>query len=339
MFLIVAVASADAIDDYVRSQMTADHLPGVSIAIVKEGKVVRAQGYGYSNLELQTPVKPETVFRIASMSKQFVSASIMLLKDAGKIDIDAPITNYLTEGPDSWRDVKVRHLMSHTSGIPNHTELKAFDFYRDYNEKQYLALMMPLALDSAPGAKYHYSNTNYSLLGLIVGRITKQPVGDFVHDRIFGPLHMDNSEFFKLENIVPNRASGYRWESGKYVNAWPTRPAAVDGSGAVLSTTLDLAKWDAALYTESPLTAAQKAILWTPNVLNDGSKTTYGFGWTIRSGSEGKTVSHSGLTPGFTSNIIRYLDKKITVIVLRNADPAGADKMAQQIASLYMTSH
>lgn len=336
--LVVGAGStlrADVIDDYIKGHMQADHVPGLSLAVVKDGKVVRAQGYGLSNLELGTPVKPETVFRIASMSKQFCSAVILMLRDEGKIDLDASVSTYIPEAPASWSGVKIRNLLSHTSGIPNHSEVKQFDFFRQYNEKQYLALLSPLPLDSNPGDKYHYSNTGYSLLGLIAGRITKKPLGDLVQERIFGPLQMASSSYFKLESVVPNRANGYRWADDRFENAWPTRPAAVDGSGAVLSNVLDLAKWDAALYTDSPLSKAQKERLWTPNKLNDGTPINYGYGWTVRTGADGKSVSHSGNTPGFTSNILRLVDLKLTVILLRNSDPPGADKMALDIAKLY----
>lgn len=330
-------ASADAIDDYVALKMKEDHLPGVSIAIVRDGKIEKAQGYGFSNLELNVPATAQSVYRIASMSKQFCSASLELLKAEGKIDLEAPVKKYIPEAPASWDGVKIRHLMCHQSGIPNVTERASFVFSREYTERELISFLKPLPLDTKPGDKYHYSNSGYSLLGLIVGRVAGKPLGEFVKERIFKPLGMDDSTYFRLPNLVPNRANGYKWVKDHFENALPTRPTSMDGSGAVMSTVLDLAKWDAALYGESPLTSAMKAELWTANKTNDGKATVYGYGWTIRNGKYGHSVSHSGNTPGFTSNILRLVDKKLTVIVLRNSDPEGAADMALDIAELTLT--
>ena len=328
-------AKADSIDDYVKGAMEKSHIPGISIAIVKDGKVIRAQGYGIGTLELNTPVTPESVFRVASMSKQFCSAAAIMLRDEGKLDFEAPIKTYIPESPSSWDGVKVRHLLSHQSGIPNVTELSSFKFNQEYNEAQFLKFLKPLPLDSEPGAKYHYSNSGFTIMGFIVGRVAKVPLSQFVEENIFRPVGMTASSYAKVDTVVPNRVTGYRWIKDHYENAWTSRPSAMDGSGGILSTVLDFAKWDAALFTEMPLTNAQKLQLWTPNKLNDGKQTVYGFGWTVRSGPDGKTVSHSGNTSGFTSNILRILDQKLTVIVFRNAEVEGAAEMASDIADLY----
>ena len=335
VLLATPLLHADTIDDYVTAKMAADHLPGVCIGIMKDGKILRAQGYGFSNLESKTPVTPESQFRIASMSKQFCSASVMLLRAEGKIDIEAPIKTYLPDAPTSWDPIKVRHLMCHQSGIPNVTDLKSFQFSKEYSNKEFLDFLAPLPLDATPGDTYHYNNSGYSLLGMIVQKAANMPLKDFVKTRIFEPLGMTKSSYFRKSERYESLVTGYDWDKDHFKRSLTSRPTAMDGSGAVVTTMNDLAKWNAALYTEKPLTTAMKEELWIANKTSNGKSTVYGFGWTVRSGPDGKTVSHSGSTPGFTSNILRFLDDRLTVIVLRNREIEGAAAMAQDIADLY----
>lgn len=330
-----ACVRADAIDDYVSAQMAKDHLPGVCVGIMKDGKLIRTSGYGFADITSKAKIDGDSQFRIASMSKQFCSAAVMLLEAEGKINLDAPVRTYLTDAPKSWDGILIRHLLSHQSGIPNVTELKEFKFAKEYSNEEFLKFLSPLPLDSAPGDVYHYNNSGYSVLGFVVQAAAKMPLREFVKRRIFEPLKMDDTSYYRPINRYPKMVTGYEWSKDKFKPALTSRPTAMDGSGAVVTSMNDLAKWNAALDTEFPLTSAMKMKLWTPNRTNDGKATVYGFGWTVRRGPDGKTVSHSGSTPGFTSNILRFLDDHLTVIVLRNREIEGAAKMASDIADLY----
>lgn len=329
------VAYADGLDDVVRRHMRDEHLVGASVAVVRNGRLVAARGYGFANLELGVRARPETVYRIASMSKQFTSAAIMLLADEGKIDLDRSVRAYLPNAPEGWEPVTIRHILTHTSGIPNVTENKAFDFGREYDERELLDFLRPLPLDFAPGSGWHYTNTGYSVLGLVVGHVAGMPLEQFVQERVLGPLGMRDTRYFDDRQIVPNRAQGYEWRKDHHELALWQRPTSMAGSGAVMSTVLDFAKWDAALYTDRPLSERLKRQIWTPVRLTDGTPKEYGFGWYVRTFEGTPSLEHTGTTPGFTSAIVRLPEERLTVVVFRNTGGTGSIAMAKEIASLY----
>lgn len=327
-------ARADAVDDYIRGRMAEDHLPGVALAIVRDGKIVKAAGYGVANLETGTPVAPDTVFRIASMSKQFCAAAVLLLEKENKLRLDDSVRTYLPDAPASWQPVTLRHLLTHTSGIANVTEQPDFHFDREYDEKRLLTFLAAKPLVSAPGEKFHYSNSNYAILGWVVHRVSGEPLAKFVQERIFAPLGMAASGYPRWPDLVPHRANGYRWDRDHYRNAWPNRPTGMDGSGAIMTDVLDLAKWDAALNADLPLGGDLKRQMWTSMTLNDGKKTGYGFGWYVKPGEE----HHTGETSGFTSAILRDTRDRLTVVLLRNAQAPGALPMAREVLRRYLAA-
>jgi len=326
----------DKVDQYVQSEMAERHIPGLALLVARGGTIVKARGYGFSNLEHKAPVKPETMFQSGSVGKQFTATAVMMLVEEGKVGLDDRISRHLKETPESWKDVTVRQLLSHTAGFTDYP--RDFNFREDYTEDQLLKKAMAIPLAFAPGEKWQYSNMGYVTLGILIGKVTGKFYGDLLQERIFKPLGMSATRIINEADIIPNRAAGYRLVKGEMKNqAWvsPTMNTTADGSLYV--NVLDLAKWDAALYTEKLLKRSSLEVIWTPVTLNDGKPNNgrYGFGWRIGNAGGHRVVEHGGAWQGFSSAISRYVDDKLTVVVLANLAGAGSDSLAHHVAGLY----
>jgi len=351
---IVARAQVSASDDakiskkvdaYVAAEMRAEKIPGLALAIVRDGKTIKSLGYGLANLELDVPVKPETIFQTGSVGKQFTATAVMMLVEDGKIHLDDPIRKYLPGSPATWKNITVRNLLTHTSGIHDYeTEsLKkkgaAFiNLRNDYTEDELFRKFSGLPLDFPPGSKWNYSNSGYVILGILIHKVTGEFYGDVLQERIFRPLGMASTRIISEDDITPNRAAGYRLVNGEIKNQeWvsPTLNTAADG--ALYTDVLDMAKWEAALYTEKLLKKGSLNQMWTPVRLNDGKTAGYGFGWELTSVNGHRLIEHGGAWQGFTSQISRYVDDKFTVIVLTNLDSEHSqpDKVAHNVAAIY----
>lgn len=327
-----AIAQADKVDDYVKAEMQRQHIPGSSIAVVKDGKIIKAEGYGLANVELNVPAKPETVYQIGSVSKQLISASILLLIQDGKLRLDDKLSQFLEGTPETWKEITVRHLLTHTSGIVR--EAPGFDPLKIQADADVIKTAYPLPLRFAPGEKWEYCNVGYFSLAEIIRKVSGKPWGDFLKERLFLPLEMNITRTTTLTDLVLNRADGYVWRNNKFDNA--TSFFALRPSGAFLSNVLDLAKWDAALYGDKVLSAAMREQMWSPVKLNSGATHPYGFGWELSSVAGHKLVHHGGSLPGFRAQISRFVDDKLTVIVLTNADGANPNLIALGIAAQYI---
>jgi len=325
------VAAADPVDDIVNVELKRQGVPGVSVAIVREGRIVKAEGYGLANAELNVRATPETVYQIGSVSKQLIAAGIMLLVQDGKLGLDDKASRYLPGTQAAWQAITVRHLLTHTAGIVN--EPPAFDPFKLQSDADLVKSAYSAPLLFVPGADWTYSNTGYFALADIIRTASGEPWDAFLQKRLFQPLAMISTRTTTME-LVSNRASGYAPINGKMSNAPPI--LAVRPSGAFLSTVLDLAKWDAALSAASLLSAAALNQMWTPVTLNGGGTYAYGFGWQIDAVAGHKRVLHSGTMPGFRATIHRYLDDKLTVIVLANAGNADPGSIARRIAESYI---
>lgn len=330
LLLAASLAQADAIDDIVLAEMKRSNTPGISLAIVRDGKIIREQGYGLANVEHQVPVKPETIFQSGSVGKQFAAALVMLLAEEGKLKLDAPISRYLARTPGAWKNITVRHLLTHTSGMGDPGD--KVDLRRDYTDAQLIALAAAAPVRFPPGQRWEYSNTGYQLLGFICNKVGGKFYGDQLRERIFAPTGM-GTRIISERDIIAHRAAGYEMENGKLKNQnWvsPTMNSTADGS--LYLTARDLALWDLALYGDKPLSARIKEAIWSPVKLNDGTSFPYGFGWNVKPLNGHKHISHNGSWQGFRSVISRFVDDKLTIIVLGNSATAPPDKIASQIA-------
>jgi CubicO group peptidase (beta-lactamase class C family) len=310
---------ADGVDDYVKHQMRRQHVVGLSLAVVKDGRLIKARGYGLANVELNLPATKDTAYNIASIGKQLTAAAIMLLVENGRIGLDDRITNYLSDLPPAWSEVTIRQLLSHTSGIKDYTKLPDFAKLSKspVTTRQLINLLAGYPLEFHPGAKWSYCNTGYHLLGEAVARTSGRPYADFLQERIFAPLGMNSTRFYDSRAVITNRASPYDWENGALRNADYLDYSWVFGAGGEAATVVDMARWDAGLHTEKLLSRRRWEQMWTPVTLNDGSTFAYGFGWHVQNDEYVRRVIwHGGRDPGFLSAMFHWLDDRVTVIVL-----------------------
>lgn len=332
------------VDALVGAEMREQRIPGLALAVLRDGKVVRAQGYGMANVELGVAVKPETIFQTGSVGKQFTAAAVMMLVEEGKVGLDDKLSKYLDGTPQAWKDVTVRNLLTHTSGIAdytNHEYTKAgglINLRGDYTEEQLYQKLVQLPLNFETGTKWKYSNTGYVLLGFVIHKVTGKFYGDFLQERIFQPLGMSATRIISERDIVPNRASGYELAKGEIKNQeWVSATLNTTADGALYTNVLDLGKWDAALYTEKLLKRESFEQMWTPVKLKDGKTYPYGFGWFLNEANGHRLIEHDGAWQGFTMNISRYVDDRLTVIVMTNLDEdhSKPERTAHGVAGIY----
>lgn len=351
VFLICFAASAfgqsQKIDAFVREQMTANHIPGLSLAVVRDGKVVLAKGYGMANLELSAPVTEKTAFAIYSITKTFTGVATMMLVEEGKIALEDPISKHLAGLPAALNRVTIRHLLTHTSGIKEFCAVpsKPCDVSSDFTQAEVIKLVASYPLDFPSGERWEYGNTGYFLLGMLIEKVSGKSYEQFLRERIFAPLEMRDTRLENYTELIPNRANGYTWKNGGYRNALRVSPTLTFSPAGLVSTVLDLAKYDAALYTEKLLKKRTLDEMWTKAKLNNGETVENGLGFGLTPYQGRRRVGHSGGHTGFSTTMTRLVDEKVTVIVLTNSDNEGylnpksflISDIANEIASYYFS--
>ncbi len=329
-----AARAADPVDDYIRAEMERQKIPGLSLAIVKDGKVIKAQGYGLANLELKVPATTDTVFQLGSVGKQFTAGAVMLLVEDGKVGLDDPVKKYLDFAPDSWKDITVRRLLTHTSGIKDYTRI--IDLSVDATAEETAKKLLDKPLDFEPGSKWAYSNSNYLLLGILIEKASGTFYGDLLKARVFKPLGMTTAQVNNESDIIPNRAAGYEpradgtLRNQAYVP--PTFNTYADGS--LIMSARDMVKWANSLYGDTVFKKTSRDLMTTPVTLTDGKTYPYGFGWGMKTINGHSVIEHSGGWQGFVANISRYVDDKLTVIVLINRAGVSPVRITHQVAEL-----
>ena len=339
LILTTAVAAAaqtaiePAIDAFIKTEMERQKIPGVTLAVVKDGRPLIVKGYGFANVEHQVPVKPETIFQSGSVGKQFTATAVMMLVEEGKIGLDEKIGKYLGEVPEAWGNITVRHLLSHTGGMTDYP--KDFDFRRDFTEDQILQRAKEIPVAFKPGEKWQYSNLGYVTLGIIISKVTGKFYGEFLQERLFKPLGMTTARILNEADIVPNRAAGYRLVNGELKNQeWVSPTINTTADGSLYLTALDMIKWDEALASGKLLKKASYDEMWAPIKLNDGKTHPYGFGWGVRSVNGKRVIEHGGAWQGFKAHIARFPDNKLTVILFANLGQANQGKLANGVAAI-----
>lgn len=337
LFSMLAAAqniSADKqVDAYIKQQMQEAQITGISLAVIKDGKIVKASGYGLANVEDKKPATTQTVYKIASISKQFLATGILLLQKDGKLNITDKLSRYIPEIPATWQNITLQRLLNHTAGLP--LDIPAFDPYKMQTDSALTNSLFPIPLLFAPGDSLSYSNAGYFVIADVIRRVSGMPWGEFISKRIFKPLQMQSTRTTTTTELVTNRARGYNIKQGITTNAedW----IAVRPSGAFLSTVTDMAKWDAALYGTTILSEESKRQLWAPAKLNmhGGVEAGYGLGWGLSFFQGHKRVNHNGGLPGFSADLERFVDDRLTVIVMCNTDGINAEKLAVAVAGFY----
>jgi D-alanyl-D-alanine carboxypeptidase len=332
-------AQVEALDAFVQRSMQTRQFPAAAVAVIKDGTIVVAKGYGLSDVEKGIKATEQTVFQLASVTKQFTAAAVLMLVEDGKVSLDAKVTDMLPGLPAAWNPVTVRHLLTHTSGIPSYTDTFRVNKVTDsrvFTPDGILALVKDAPLQFTPGERFAYCNTGYYLLGMVIEKASGKPYGTFVTERIFTPLGMTSSGYDDYGDARPMRAKGYNTANGQTTPAEHTHPSQPFAAGALVSTVVDLAKWDAALGARKLLKPASYDAMWTPMRLNDGSPSTYAMGWVVEPYRGRPRQAHGGGITGFSTFIARFPDDRITIVALVNQGGGAAGPLVDGIADIYV---
>ncbi len=331
---------ADWIDNFVKKEIIKRKIPGLSLAVIRDGKVIKATGYGFADLENKVPAAKDTVYEIGSISKQFAAEAVMLLVEENKINLDDSINKYLpANAPETWQKITVRNLLNHTSGLKDWTELKDFSYRREYSAEEFIALVKDFPLTFQPNENWLYSNTNLPLIGIIVERASGKSFEDFVTERIIKPLNFPSIRFKHQQDVVPNRATGYEWRNNKWENGEPFRPKVIAPSGGILATATDLAKWWEAVLQGRVVKQTSLEQMLSPAKLNNGRTVAHGFAFFTDSFNGHKMIQHFGSTVGGFGSIVRYYpQEKITIAVIGNLEDGGfgAEYIVKRVAGFYI---
>lgn len=306
-------------------------LPGAAVLVIRDGEKVLTRTYGAADIVTQEPIEPDTNFRLASLSKQFTAMAILKLVDDGKLTLDTTMAELFPDANDYARDVTVRHLLRHQSGLPDYEPMVPAD-----GEQVHDADVLELMLTASqgyfePGTEFLYSNSGYAVLAMIVDSLSDLSYAEFLAARIFEPLEMINTVAFEDGiSTVENRAWGYTVTGDRVEFADQSVWSAVLGDGGIYSSLDDLYRWDQALYGDDLISPALKAEMWTPSLDN------YGFGWWIDTYNGQRRFHHYGSTSGFRNFIQRFPDAGLTVIVLTNRAEPAVRPLAETIADLYL---
>ena len=330
-------ASAAAIDA-ILAPYNSPNVPGASVVVLRGGEVVYERAFGSADLKAHTAATVHTDYRLASLTKAFTAMSIMLLVKDGKLHYDDRVMDVLPGFPAYARDIRIRHLLTHTSGIVDYEDFVPDSQTTQLNDDDVLELVHRTdTLNFAPGSAYHYSNSAYVLLGLIVAHASGMPFPKFLHDRIFASLHMDSTvAYVKGTSTVPNRAYGYTGDSsGHFSRTDQSSTSATLGDGGIYTSVTDMVKWNDALDHSTLVDAATMHEAWSPTKLTTGKESGYGYGWFVATVNGELQLRHHGESTGFTNAILKYPQRKLTVIVLTNRTGGGPWDMADRIAALY----
>jgi D-alanyl-D-alanine carboxypeptidase len=325
---------AAALDAYMQARVRANNFSG-AVLVARGGKILLTRGYGEADREKGVPNGASTKFRIGSITKQFTATLVMQLQERHQLQLEDTICRYLDPCPETWASITLRHLLSHTSGVPNFTDDPDFIKQSEMLHRsldQVITLFRDKPLDFAPGTNAKYSNSGYLLLGAIIEKVTGKRYEDVLRDQILLPLKMSDTGFDHHETILSRRAAGYSAKSGAVVNAAYVDTSWAYSAGAMYSTTLDMYKWDRALYTDSVLPQAALKEMWTP------VRDNYGYGWGVSQSGEGSKkrleLTHDGGIAGFSAHISRYPGDDAVVIVLANFDAAQAGAVGNALAAI-----
>ena len=323
---------AAAFDAYLEEAVRYDHFIG-TVLVARDGNPVFERSYGQASYELDVANTAETVFSIASITKQFTAAAILQLRDQNLLKLDDPICDHLDDCPAAWQSVTIRHLLTHSSGIPNYSSLPDWDerlaglSYR--RRSDLIALVRDLPLQFPPGSSARYSNTGYQLLGLIIEQTSDMRYGDYLQQHILTPAGMRQTIFNNSRALVPGLAAGYYSLGTTFVRPYVQSPTVYFGDAGLFTTAGDLLRWDRALSSDRVLSRQSIDEMFTPTPQG------YGLGWRVGEQFGRRQANHSGSGVGFSSYILRFLDEHLAVIVLSNSDEANASRVGNSLAAIY----
>jgi CubicO group peptidase (beta-lactamase class C family) len=313
---------------------------GVAVLVAKDGQVIFKKGFGYANIGNSEPVKPDTKFRIGSITKQFTAAAVLKLQEAGKISVTDKLSKFLPDFPRA-DEVTIHHLLTHTSGIHSYTSKPDFinKVTSAITEEDLIAYLRNDPYDFNPGEKWLYNNSAYFILGHIIGKVAGKPYGDYLKETFFDPLAMTSTGVHSSKLNLQNEAKGYSGQNDQYVLAPDWEMSWAGGAGALYSTVEDLFKWNEAVFNGKVLSEHSMKAAFTPVLLSNGSKpenAKYGYGWALNEYRGQDIIEHSGGLHGFSSQMARYPEENTTVVLLTNTMPPVVNMNSNRIAEFLL---
>ncbi len=314
--------------DAIFSEAYPANSPGATVLISKDDKVIYRKAFGMANLELNTPMTPEHVLELASITKQFTGVAILMLMEQGKLNLQDPLSKYLEEYP-KGDQITIHHLLNHTSGIKSYTDVPSFMELarKDMTPIEIINKFKDLPMEFEPGERYAYNNSAYILLGYIIEQTSEMSYEDFIQKNIFDKLGMKNSYYGSRSRIIPNRASGYQPSGESYKNADYLSMTIPYAAGSLMSTVDDMFLWNKAIHYNTLISEKSKQLAFTNYTLNNGEKINYGYGWAIDELAGISTIEHTGGIFGFTTSGIYIPEKNIYSIVLTNDNGKGPEPL------------
>jgi CubicO group peptidase (beta-lactamase class C family) len=330
-FAIAAKAEdlSPKIEEYMSACVEVNHFSG-AILVSKDGKTLFNKGYGFANAEHQVPNTTTTKFRLGSITKQFTAMAILILQERGKLRVEDPVGKYIDNAPKAWEVVTIHHLLTHTGGVPSYTDDPAYrkKMMMPETVQSMIARFRDKPLDFKPGEKFHYSNSGYFLLGAIVEKVSGKSYEAFLKEAIFDPLGMKDTGYDHHATLIPGRASGYSLQKDGLVNAEFLDMSQPYSAGSLYSTVEDLARWDRALGDGRLISKESYARMYTP------LKNNYAYGWVLTTAKGRKEIHHGGGINGFVTEILRYPEQKVCVVVLCNVLPMNPGRVAHDLAAI-----
>jgi CubicO group peptidase (beta-lactamase class C family) len=312
--------------------------PGAAVIVIKDGKALFAKGYGLADLEKKIPCTTITNFRLASVTKQFTAMAVLILAEQGKLSLEDRLPKFFPEFPAYGEAISLHHLLTHTSGLPDYEDHIPDGTTIPLSDRDVLFILRQRSnTDFAPGAQFHYSNSAYALLALIVENVSGKTFPAFVKEKIFNPLGMMNSiAYVAGRSCVPNRAYGYVNGTSGWELSDQSVTSAVLGDGGIYSSVADLFKWDQALYTEKLISRMMLADAFTAHSgQSDFEGSGYGYGWYVGNFRGTERIWHYGSTCGFSTRIERFPGKRLSVIVLTNRRDAEISPIVEKLVELF----
>jgi D-alanyl-D-alanine carboxypeptidase len=337
ILMTTCLANADNVDDLIQKAMSERRIPGCSLAVLKNGRVIKMTSYGEADISTHTKANADTVYEIGSISKQFEAAAIQKLVHDHKLDWDAPISKYVKDLPEDWQVVTLRQLMSHTGGLPDYTSSKFHDEHGSEfaTHKRVIDATAAMPIVFAPGTEWSYCNTGSYLCGMAIESVTGKSYVEYTKKNLFEPAKMPNTRLDVTDLYLPTRSLGYLYYENKFKPAEREDPSWPYAGGGILSTIKDMATWEQSLHRREKQNDPDLKELWKPTQLKNAGSYPYGLGWQLADDRDQANIWHTGHIPGFSAVISRFPTQGYTVILLTNADGIDTNYLAREVAATY----
>jgi CubicO group peptidase (beta-lactamase class C family) len=334
-------SEAARIDAIVRERMREPGAVGMSVAVARGTEMLLERTYGFAELEFSVAANEQTMFRIGSVTKQFTAAAVLELAERGKLSVDDPLTRFLPDYPTHGHEITLRHLLTHTSGVPSYTGLGPIweiSRARELADEELVALWKDRPLEFAPGERWNYSNSGYFLLGMVVAKVSGLSYADFLRTTFFEPLGLTRTRYDSNSELLPNRAQGYAFENGKLANDEHIGMSQPGAAGALISTAGDLVRWQQALVSGEVVEPASYEEMTLSYMLASGRETSYGLGLQLDRRAGQRCVWHGGGINGFNSVLMYFPDAGLHVASISNSERLRADALGLALAEALLAA-